>query len=306
MTWILSHHVLPWLRLLRLPTVFTALSNVLCGYFLTQRPQLTDLPLHPSLWLLLTASSGLYLGGMVLNDFFDAALDARERPERPIPSGRISRKAAGLLGFCLLGGGTVAAAAVGPQSFLTALLIAACVLSYNARFKATILGPGFMASCRLLNLLLGASTLTIAAPAAPPVLTAACSLFVYILGVTWFSRSEAGTISRRGLLTGLTLVLLALLLDGYLVSRYAAGPAMLRGSGMGLLLLGLNLSMRAAAAISASRPKLLQQTVGLMLLSLIFRDAMLVFAVTGNAQLALVVISLLIPASLLKRIIPLS
>jgi hypothetical protein len=43
-----------------------------------------------------------------------------------------------------------------------------------------------------------------------------------------------------------------------------------------------------------------------MLLSLIFRDAMLVFAITGNAQLALVVMGLLIPASLLRRVIPLS
>lgn len=295
-----------WLRLLRLPTVFTALSNVLCGYFLAQQPQLLDLPRHSSLWLLLTASCGLYLGGMVLNDFFDAALDAKERPERPIPSGRITRKAAGILGFLLLGGGTLAAAAVGLQSFSTALLIALSVLSYNAVFKATVFGPCFMAACRLFNLLLGASTLPLTAPAAAPVFMAACSLFIYILGVTWFSRSEAGTTSRRGLLTGLTLVLVGLLADAFLVSRHAAGPEMLRGSAMGLLLLGLNVSMRAAAAISAARPQLLQQTVGLMLLSLIFRDAMLVFAVTGNAQLALVVISLLIPASLLKRIIPLS
>ncbi|MFM7056497.1 MAG: UbiA family prenyltransferase [Planctomycetota bacterium] len=295
-----------WLKLLRLPTVFTALSNVLCGYLLAHRPQLLDLPGQHPLWLLLASSAGLYLGGMVLNDFFDAPLDSKERPERPIPSGRISRNAAGILGFCLLGGGTLTAAANSPQSGCTALLIAACVLSYNALFKATVVGPCFMAACRLLNLLLGASTLPLSAPTAPPVILVACSLSVYILGVTWFSRSEAGTISRRGLLSGLTLVLLGLLSDAYLVSHYAAGPAMLRGSTMGLLLLALNLSMRAASAITAARPKLLQQTVGLMLISLIFRDAMLVFAVTGNAQLALLTISLLIPASLLKRIIPLS
>jgi len=298
--------VFAWLRLLRLPTVFTALSNVLCGYFIAHSPQLTELPHHSGLWLLLAASSGLYLGGMVLNDFFDALLDAKERPERPIPSGRISRKAAGISGFCLLVGGIVAAAVVSLQSLCTALMIAACVLSYNARFKTTVSGPCFMAACRLLNLLLGASTLAVSAPNAAPVFTAASGLFVFILGVTWFSRSEAGSVNRRGLAAGLALVLLGLLVDGYLVYRYAAGLAMLRGSGMGLLLLGLNLSMRAAAAISTERPQLIQQTVGLMLLSLIFRDAMLVFAVTGNAQLALTVIGLLIPASLLRRVIPLS
>ena len=40
----------------------------------------------------------LYAAGMVLNDAFDAELDARERPERPIPSGRISRSRHGVLG----------------------------------------------------------------------------------------------------------------------------------------------------------------------------------------------------------------
>lgn len=306
MTQQLSGRMSAWLRLLRLPTVFTALSNVLCGYFLAQRPQFPDLLQDSALWFLLAASSGLYLGGMVLNDFFDAQLDAQERPERPIPSGRISRKAAGLLGFCLLGGGLAIAAAVGLQSCSTALLIAVLVLCYNARFKATVIGPCFMAACRFLNLLLGASTLALSSPASPPVLIAAGGLFVYILGVTWFSRSEAGSANRRGLLTGLAFVILGLIIDEFLVYRYAAGLAMLRGSGMGLLLLGLNLSMRAAAAISAARPLLIQQTVGLMLLSLIFRDAMLVFAITGNAQLALVVMGLLIPASLLRRVIPLS
>ena len=34
---------------------------------------------------------------MVLNDVFDAEVDAREQPDRPIPSGRVSRRAAALL-----------------------------------------------------------------------------------------------------------------------------------------------------------------------------------------------------------------
>jgi hypothetical protein len=135
-----------------------------------------------------------------------------------------------------------------------------------------------MAACRLLNLLLGASTLAIAAPSAAPVFTAASGLFVYILGVTWFSRSEAGSCkSERTCRLGSPLCCWDCWWMVIVCTRYAAGLAMLRGSGMGLLLLGLNLSMRAAAAMSAARPQSIQQTVGLMLLSLIFRDAMIVF-----------------------------
>ena len=77
--------LLTWLKLMRLPTVFTALSNILCGYFVSSpEREIGVLFSEPQLWLLLLASSGLYLGGMVLNDVFDARLDAEERPERPI------------------------------------------------------------------------------------------------------------------------------------------------------------------------------------------------------------------------------
>ena len=40
--------------------------------------------------LVLLAMSLFYVGGMYLNDYFDRAIDARERPERPIPAGDIS------------------------------------------------------------------------------------------------------------------------------------------------------------------------------------------------------------------------
>ena len=82
--------MLTWLQLMRFPTVFTALSNILCGYLITHKFRAVDLFQHGNLGLLLLASAGLYLGGMVLNDVFDAQLDAVERPERPIPSGDIS------------------------------------------------------------------------------------------------------------------------------------------------------------------------------------------------------------------------
>ena len=39
--------------------------------------------------LLVAASVFLYLAGMVLNDVYDVEIDRRERPDRPLPSGRI-------------------------------------------------------------------------------------------------------------------------------------------------------------------------------------------------------------------------
>jgi hypothetical protein len=48
-------------------------------------------------WLV-GATMCLYAGGVVLNDFFDRRLDAIERPERPIPSRRVSAASAAALG----------------------------------------------------------------------------------------------------------------------------------------------------------------------------------------------------------------
>ncbi len=65
------------------------------------------------LGLLLAASGMLYAAGVTLNDWFDRELDARERPGRPIPSGRVSAAAAGRLGWGLLGVGAAMACAAG-------------------------------------------------------------------------------------------------------------------------------------------------------------------------------------------------
>src|SRR5262249_62429462 len=47
----------------------------------------------------LAAMSLFYVGGMYLNDFFDRALDARERPGRPIPAGDLSAGVVAAIGF---------------------------------------------------------------------------------------------------------------------------------------------------------------------------------------------------------------
>ena len=296
--------MLAWLRLMRLPAVFTAVSNVLCGCFIASP---TQAPPTLQLSLLALATAGLYLGGMVLNDVFDAALDAVERPERPIPSGRIKRSTAAVFGTALLLIGIAAAACLGSSSAAVAGLTTIAVLAYNSILKSTPAGPFGMAACRFLNFTLGATVgLPLGSLPDATILTAATALAVYIIGVTWFARNEAGTASRFGLIGGLLVLLSGIAIDAWLISHKGATIMSIRGGSMALLLLGLNLTMRAAAAITRNVPRLLQQTVGLMLLCLIFLDAVLVFALTGSADRALTIILLIAPAVLLKRVIPMS
>src|SRR4051794_40806202 len=94
-----------WLQLLRLPNVFTAAADVTMGFLVTQR----GLEPVQDFAMLVAASCLLYLSGMVLNDVFDAGVDAVERPERPIPSGRISLRAATIVGWTMLFAGVALA-----------------------------------------------------------------------------------------------------------------------------------------------------------------------------------------------------
>ncbi|MFI9529451.1 SCO3242 family prenyltransferase [Micromonospora rosaria] len=104
------------------------------------------------------ASVLLYWAGMAANDWADRDLDAVERPERPIPSGRVSPAAAlGLAAGLTAAGVALAGAAGGRRAVAVAVPLAAAVWGYDLRAKNSAAGPPVMALCRGLDVLLGAS-----------------------------------------------------------------------------------------------------------------------------------------------------
>lgn len=146
-----------FLRLTRPANIVTAISDILAGVAIAGYAGGTD-QLH-SILLLIVATVGLYGGGVVFNDVFDAALDRVERPERPIPSGLISEKEGALLGTFLLIVGIISAIGVSAYpSGGIAVAIAVAALVYDRWGKHHgFLGPLNMGVCRGLNLLLGIS-----------------------------------------------------------------------------------------------------------------------------------------------------
>lgn len=201
--------MLAYLQLLRIPTVFTAMADIVLGFVLTHQylygplaAAETDSQIgwnHPMAFLgLLLASCSLYLAGMVFNDVFDRDQDAMERPGRPIPSGRVSVRSATILGVILMSVGVTSAAFVSGVSFQVSLLLVAAILGYDSVLKRTPLGPLAMGSCRCLNVLLGGSLQTAWMPnmIGLPLVGAAVGLGLYITGVTVFARTEARVSSR--------------------------------------------------------------------------------------------------------------
>ena len=97
----------------------------------------------------------MYWSGMALNDWADRE-DAVERPERPIPSGRVRPAAALGLAAALTGAGLATAAIAGGRRGLTAAGLPARSGAYDLGLKRTAAGPASMAACRVLDVLLGA------------------------------------------------------------------------------------------------------------------------------------------------------
>lgn len=304
--------ILDYLRLLRIANVFTALADVMMGYVLVHR----QLVPFPPLAGLLATSALLYCAGMVLNDVFDVEVDRRERPQRPLPSGRISLPTARMLGFALLLAGLAAswATAVGAgvpvfRSGMVATLLAACILAYDGGMKGTRLGPLTMGVCRFLNVLLGASSGPLAASGdvflgyPSCVLVAAAGMGVYVVGVTWFARREAES-SVGWHLAGAMLVMLAGIgLLGLLHDSFPPGfrPALPdRWWWLMLALLGLPIARRCVTTVADPTPERVQLAVKHCLSSIIVLDAAVVF-LAGAWYDAAGVLCLLLPAVLLGR-----
>ena len=179
-----------WWQLLRAGNVFTAASNVIAGFLIVQGSWQPA----EALALLICSSACLYLAGMVLNDVYDAELDAVERPERPIPAGHIPRTVASSAGYSFLASGVLlswlAALTAGhPMPGLIGVLLAFAIVRYDRVLKSTWAGPLAMGWCRFLNVFLGASV-TPHITREGWALGSALAIGLYTALLTYIARSE--------------------------------------------------------------------------------------------------------------------
>ncbi len=166
-------------RTSNLPTVW---SNCLAGWWLGGGGNLKKL------FPLLLGSTFLYLGGMFLNDAFDANFDSQHRRERPIPAGMIDEKTVWRIGFGLLAAGLVVLFFLGATTGFLGVILVGCILIYDAIHKVITLSPLIMAACRFFLYLVAAST------AVHGVIGAAVwsglALACYIVGLSFLARKE--------------------------------------------------------------------------------------------------------------------
>ena len=126
----------------------------------------------------------LYWSGMALNDWADREVDAVERPERVIPSGRVPAGTALVIAGALGAAGIAATALVGGrQALRISVPLAVLIATYDVVAKDSPTGPLVMASTRGLDVLLGAA-------GAPGAAAPAAAVAVHTAGVTLLSRGE--------------------------------------------------------------------------------------------------------------------
>ena len=280
-------------RLMRLPNVFTAFADVaLAG---CAAGVVTGRPL--AFALLLLASGGLYLGGMVWNDVFDIDEDRKARPFRPLPSGTIRMRTAVLLAVALTVAGVgFAALADGPTSptLVIAAALAGLVVLYDGVLKHYWIGPIGMGGCRFLNVLMGGYAFF---PDGTPELLPwhlAAVVGVYIIGVTWFARTEEGASRRNHLIGAAVVMLVAVGLAVAVPVHFKPGttpwyfPYCVAG-------FALFVAGPVLAAIRLPEPRRVQAGVKRCIFGLVVLDAALATAFVGWPGLLIVL--LLLPAT---------
>jgi 4-hydroxybenzoate polyprenyltransferase len=226
------------LRLGRVSNVPTIWTNTLTGVVLAGGAlRSIEVP------VLIVAFTLFYTGGMFLNDAFDRDSDRRARPDRPIPQGLIQADSVFAMGYGMVLLGIIIVIVLGMDKgwapAVSAVALAAAIVSYDAYHKQNPLGPWIMALCRALIYITGAAV--ISGHISAMVMIGAAILFGYVAGLTYVAKHRSTLPSTVGrLIAGIAL------LDAALMAGLGAF------GGAGLALLGFFLTRRWQGVIQGT------------------------------------------------------
>ena len=174
-----------WLRLARISNTPTVVSNAIAGGVLASAAAGAG-----TVALVALSMALFYTAGMILNDVLDLDVDRRERPERPLPSGVVTRNAAVTAVIVLFAAGEALLALTGLEAFLAGLGLIALIVLYDSWHKGNALSPVLMGGCRALVYVIAA--LAVASAVETEVWAAAGVLLLYIVGLTQVAKAEGG------------------------------------------------------------------------------------------------------------------
>lgn len=284
---------MPFLRLMRPANIITSMADIFAGFAISGMVEnIVQREVFLNLLFLLVATIGLYGGGIILNDVFDAEIDKRERPERPIPQGQVSKQAATILALGLYTLAIVFAFKVSIVSGSIAIVIAALATLYDKISKHhAVIGPLNMGLCRSFNLFLGISAIHTL-----PLnyLYTGLIPLAFIAGITLLSRGEVEGAGKKLLIAaGFCFFSLIIIISGLV---YLPGFRLQLASPF-LLIFVLAIAIPVGKALSSGQPKDLKKAVKTGVISIIIMDSAIGAGFAGLEYGA--VILLLLPFSLI-------
>jgi 4-hydroxybenzoate polyprenyltransferase len=276
-----------WASFLRLPNLFTVPGDPLAGFAVATAGAVAA---GSTAHALIAAASSccLYLGGLALNDLLDVEIDRRERPDRPLPSGRISIPAAIAAIFGLFLVGLAVVYPLGPKPLAAAAGVALLVILYNSPLRRVpALGPVLMGSCRAASFFLGVTIGYVKGHSnTDGILVGFETILVYIAAVTLLSRLETTGRNPR-LSAGLPP---AALWVGLICLAWVMPPTGVNWAGFGLASLAAGALAFDASRCMWRQGKVLPPMIGQLISVLVFWQTAQLFA-AGRPLWALVILT---------------
>jgi 4-hydroxybenzoate polyprenyltransferase len=270
-------------RVSNLPTLW---SNCLAGWWLGGAGNPEQLP------LLVAGASLLYLGGMFLNDAFDAQYDRQYRPERPIPAGDIGLTTVWQWGLIALGLGGASLIFLGRVTGALGVALLLLIVLYNAFHKQLLWAPVLMAACRFMVYAIAASTAANGVTGWP--LWGGLALAFYIGGLSFLARRE----SAPGLRGDWPALLLAAPL---VLALFMNGPGYRLAAGLLAIALALWVAFALRQSLLCDKPNI-GRTVSWLLAGIVLVDWLAV--ADAPRQLGLAFVAFFVSALVLQRAVP--
>lgn len=287
-----------YLLLIRLPNLFTLPSNIILGFVLVSTFTMTITSVIQIL-MLVTISILLYCVGLVLNDLFDYEVDKKERPNRPLASGKISKKAAMILVTILAAISLILSLLVSVTTFSISVLLLVIIFGYDKYLKNTQAGPFTIAAARVGNIILG-TTVSISNIENFP----QNFLLIFILTITFVYVSLIGFLSRyevQGFSVKIRSYLIPSIIAGIIFSIVIFNLiGLLKYQSLLILALFSFIMAKTIYRIHNKESTGIQQAIKQMILSIIVLDSTFLTGIAG-LEIGLPVLILLAPLLVLAK-----
>jgi len=250
---------------------------------------------------LTTTSILLYVVGIIINDYRDLEIDRKERPDRPLPAGKISPRSALAFVFVAAISAIFLATLVGIPSVLLAVILLITIIAYDCWLKNNFLGYFAIALARVINVVLGYSagiTLLISNQNDITRLSVILiSTFLYVTAISYISRKEVESSPKKSnfQISTVLLSLIPAILTFFTLSGVFKWDLFLS------LIIFIGMLIKSLVGKYGSpNPEVAKKIVRNLVLSIIILDSTFLSGTLGFAY-GLSLLVLLIPAVILSR-----